>query len=1021
MPTLISESRNKQLQKQVAISLLIISALLAALLFYYESKREEHAYEETYKSIQQSSLNSVNKLTTDINIFKKNIQLLSELPSIQKFLELNGETHNTKNTTVESDISSAFQALLRQEDNIRQARLILNNGNEYVRVDRNELNITVTPSKLLQSKEGRDYFKTGIALSSDELFISEISPNYEHGKIEIPLWPTYRIIKSLRNVNNEVSGLLVLNIDASTSLSALNTATASLSNTTQFEYFLIDSNGFYVAAPDKSLLFGKDLGNTDMNWFVHTEKNIPLSSNSRIQTRFMGKLYLFSSQELVLSNNQQSGHYFLVVGTPIDRVNNFIQEQRKELFISIIGFAFIILIIVYLSLRHINNLEGLYLNQSRFKAIISNSSDSILSINHNGEIQSWNYASSLLFGLKEEDAIGQSFFHLVAESEHFSPASLIKLLQSNTNERIEVPLKNNLNQKRTLLLTLCPIQKKDGDSESIALIIRDITFQKENQEKLEAANQNLDSEVKKRTKQLETEKQKAIKANEIKSMFVANISHEIRTPLNGISGLLSLARDKTNSDKQDDYLKMAQDSAQTLNILINDLLDLSKIESGKLELSPTPTNLKLLLESITASVFFLIKDKNIELILDTSRVQINHLILDDNRIKQVLTNLLSNAIKFTTEGEVILTASTFYHSDANDKVVCEFQICDTGVGISQKQQSKLFKPFVQASSGISNKYGGTGLGLSISKQLCEIMGGNITLESQSGEGSTFKASIFASKVDDTQIDQSTNIVADCEGKKIVLMVKNDQLRRILRNTLNDWKATIVLAHDLDELKIISKKTKPAALFLDSEYFDSKLDQALSIQNVNVIYLCTNNELDNKVPNTRILNRPFLPSILAKHLSTDTEQEINIDPSSIAVEKTKMLSNTQTVFIVDDNDINQIVAKGILSALNLNIDTAINGKDIIEKLQHIKQSNVLPVVLMDCQMPIMNGYEATRLIREGKAGEWLKSIPIIALTADAMDQNLEECKAAGMNDFLGKPFDPEVLKEMVLHWAFKNTA
>lgn len=1010
---------NRSFKQVIPWSLLVIT-VFSALLFYYESNREERIQRTVYQSIEQATSYSANMLRADINVYKSYIRLLSELPSIESHLDIDPHADNDRQNRIREDISSTFRALLKQENNIRQARLILGDGNEYVRVDRGRSEIKTTPLNLLQSKANRSYFKKGMLLSKNEIYISEISPNYEHGEIDLPLWPTYRVIKALRNNNNENAGILVLNIDTSSSLDKLNNSPSTTLSTFEFDYFLVNQNGFYVAAPDKSLLFGDDLGNKNMNWFTHTGNRVPLSNTKNFQTLFHEKQYLFSSKELSFSNNERSNRYYLIAALPIEKIELLIEAQRKDLFLSVFGFGLIIALIIYLSLKHIRNLEDLYLNQSRFKAIISNSSDAILSINLEGIIQSWNYASSLLFGLKEEQAIGHSLFNLVDENDEFNEVCLKSILHSNSNRRIEVALNNQSQKQRTLLLTLCPIQKKDGNNESIALIIRDITFQKENQHKLEIANQNLDAEVKKRTKQLETEKQKAIKANETKSMFVANISHEIRTPLNAINGLLALALDKTNTEKQDDYLNMAQDSAHTLNALINDLLDLSKIESGKLELSPSQTNLTQLLESIVSTTFVLIKAKNIELILDTSKLAVNSLMIDENRLKQVLTNLLSNAIKFTHDGTVILTASTYFSPDQTNNIECEFQIHDTGMGIPKDQQAKLFKPFIQASSGISNKFGGTGLGLSISKQLCEMMGGTITLESQSGEGSTFTAKLIACKSDNSLTSDANNYIDNAENQNVAIFIKSNPLRRACRNILNSWKVSVSLINNSNELKQVIHSNTLNGLILDSELHTSTLESDLNRHNLSALYLCQDNELVSKVPENRLLHKPILPSSIARQLFGDSI--VGKLPEKPAAESQASKTETlvrQKIFVVDDNEINQIVAQGILAAINVDIDTASDGEDIIKKLKQLDQSSVLPVILMDCQMPIMNGYEATRLIREGKVGEWLKSVPIIALTADAMDQNIEECKRAGMDDFLGKPFDPESLKEKVLSWSNKK--
>lgn len=1048
MLTLPNSPKDNKYQKRSLLILVFIGLAFAVSLYIYENKREQFIYQQYSQIIKESNKINAERLSEKILANTKSIQLLRKLPYVQDFTRnsfaLTPENPAYIDTlNLKKQITHVFMAFIEQEKDIRQARLILNDGSEYIRVERNNNSIIITPSNLLQSKEDRDYFKTGMKLEDEEVYVSQISPNYEHGKVEFPIWPTYRIITSLRDKDDSIIGLLILNIDASESLNTLNTSKQTALLT--FENYLIDSNGFYVASPSSPLLFGKDLAHEDMNWFSHTGNTTPLIESDNLQVRFINKEYLFSSQKINLPNSLVGKQYYLLTGIPTDKIDQEILTNRKELLIPIIGFMVIFIFIVFFFLRHIKQLEKLHHNQSHFKAIISNSSDAILSINKSGEILNWNQAATILFGLNQAEAIGQNFLDLIDEAskQEFNLSFLENIIANNTNERIEVTPKSKHTVNRTLLLTLGAIDTKDESNQSIALIIRDITHQKANQLKLEALNAALDDKVKIRTKELEAEKQKALKANQIKSMFVANISHEIRTPLNGVSGLLALARDKRNQGKSDDYLKMAQDSAQTLNILINDLLDFSKIESGKLELNPKPFNVRSLVEQVITSTSFLIKDKNIELILDASRIENDWIMLDEHRIKQILTNLLSNAIKFTNEGEVILTASTYVSPEDKNKVMCEFQVNDTGVGIPKDQQSKLFQPFIQASAGIANKYGGTGLGLSISKQLCELMDGALSLDSLIGEGSTFKA-LIQSELIQGKLYEENNDLVDFEEHSIAIFVKHDQIRRVLRNQLHAWKAKSFLIQNNEHFYEQIKQNKLSLAIIDYQLFNQELDQYLKDQEIRAIYLLSMHRSSNCLFEGSYITKPILPSELKSFIlhpekaSIKQERYSNIESPDIANELVtqtnsgnesttpadSLLENNtdkieQKVFVVDDNEINLIVGKGILNDLPATIDTADNGEDILEKLKALPTQDYLPVILMDCQMPTMDGYTATRLIREGKAGEWLKDTPIIAMTADAMTENREECKAAGMNDFIGKPFDPEKLKALVKHWSHKK--
>ncbi len=1021
-------SNNRNLQKKLKFLYVLLGLVLVTALFFYESKREDATFQEQTNTIRTLGFENSNKLIANIAHHKNSIQLFSELPSIQTYISTYAEPNqkslpSNHTQKLKHDATRTLKTVLKQEKAVRQARIILKSGIESIRVERNGQELITTPENLLQTKENSQYFKMAKLQSKDQVYVSKISPNYEYGIIEQPLWPTYRIIKTLKNENDITLGLIVFNIDISSTLETFN----DIQTKTDIESYLIDSNGYYLAAPNPAFLFGSDLNQKEMNWFEHTQQNTPLHASKTLETRFIGLDYIFSINEISLSENSNH-NYFFVTGMPKSKVRAIIQDQRTETFTLFAAFIVIIGIIIFFFLKHIKHLRSLYHDHSRFKAIVSSSSDAIISINKYGVILSWNNAATILFGLSEPNAMGKCFFDFLEQSttHPFDDNFLDKIISNSTNARIEVTLKTRKNKKRILLLTLCPIEKKHSNTPSVALIIRDISYEKENQNKLVTINRDLDEQVKKRTEEIEAEKEKAQTANNLKSKFVANISHEIRTPLNGITGLLALARDKHNASKQDDYLKMAQESAQTLNILINDLLDFSKIESGKLELNPQPTNLIALLESVISSAYFQIGQRKIELILDVSKVEDSIVKLDEHRIRQILTNLLSNAIKFTSQGEVILSASTYRSNDNSASVICEFQISDTGAGIPLEQQPKLFKPFTQASSSIANKYGGTGLGLSISKQLCEQMTGALTFESNINEGSTFKAVIASEEVNSTLPD--ANKPNDLNNLNIGVFVQNDQLRRVLRNQLHAWKANFIHINDDTELLNASKTSTLNFALIDYQFFDAQQHKYFRGQSFKTIYLALKDQNINHKYELLTLSKPILPSQLLTVFS-NKQIETKSTPHAFKPDKTMTQSTQehrdekllhQHVFIVDDNEINRVVVKKLLSQLCETIETANNGEDVLEKLKKLRPSDSFPIILMDCQMPIIDGYTCTRLIREGKAGAWLKDVPIIAMTADAMTENQKDCKEAGMDDFIEKPIYPDKLKEKISFWSQKIT-
>ncbi|MFV1872040.1 MAG: response regulator [Oleiphilus sp.] len=1024
MPRSSPTSLASLLQKTMWLFLPCCVVILGGFFYLFQHSQEKSAYSHYLEELKHSAFTNVSLLETSMENNKKNIRLLTELASTQQFVDyLNDpEKPNLPNETskIKTDLIETFKALLDYNNDIQQVRLILQNGSEYIRVERHEGDLFVTPQNLLQSKANRDYFQIGISLPTEDVYSSLITPNYEHDQLEYPIWPTYRVTQSLRSKNNLNMALLVLNINAQQVLTHLNkpqNATGPI-----FESYLVGPDGYYVAAPASNILFGKELGQSDDNWFTHTENQTPLAESEEVLTNFRGQPYLFNVRNIRFSDRFPDQQYYLLTGIPVSQIEQQLSKRKSDFMISAFSFLAIAFFMILGFLRHIQRLQQLSIDQSHFQAIVSSSTDAILSVDTKGKILSWNQAATILFGLPDELSDRHNIFTLIppGEAAQFNPESLAELVRTKKAQQLEISAKTSVDTDRRLSLMLCPIKPSIETGESIALIIRDITHQQNSQKKLETMNQALDSEVKKRTEEFEREKLKAIKANQSKSMFVANISHEIRTPLNGINGLLALAR-RNDDSKQDNYLKLAQDSAKSLNILINDLLDFSKIESGKLELNPTLLNLEELAEQVISSIAFLVQQKKLELILDTSGLEINRVIADENRVKQVLTNLLSNAIKFTNEGEIILSLTSHIDPASPNNVSCDFQVTDSGVGIPLEQRTKLFKPFIQASAGISNKYGGTGLGLSISKQLCELMHGRLTLESELGKGSTFNALIIGETAPSTSLPptRKTPHLSSNAGAplNVAILVKNPHLSRVLRKQLHQWKMNSSISRTTAELLQSIKNNKPDITIIDDIFYSHELELQLNNLAIRAIYLADNFRSSTQPAIPHYLAKPVLPSALLAEINapeaapTPAKQNVKFQPSD-----SSRPAYEQCVYVVDDNEINRIVVTGILNSLPFQLETASNGESLINKLAQLPAKQHLPVILMDCQMPVMDGYQATQMIREGKVGDWLKKAPIIALTADAMPDNKKACEAAGMNDFISKPFDPDKLIDVVLKWA-----
>jgi len=546
------------------------------------------------------------------------------------------------------------------------------------------------------------------------------------------------------------------------------------------------------------------------------------------------------------------------------------------------------------------------------------------------------------------------------------------------------------------------------------------------------------SESKKHEEALLLAKEQAEQGAKSKSEFLASMSHEIRTPMNGVLGMLNLLKKEPLSSDQARKVSTAKNSAESLLTLINDILDFSKIEAGKIDLEVIDFNLLSLLDNLVSMMVFNAEEKGIELILDTSGVEQEIIKGDPGRIRQIATNLLGNAIKFTNEGEVVLKATSQLLESGELLFSCD--VIDTGIGIHKDHQKKLFEKFTQADASTTRKYGGTGLGLSISKSLCELMSGDITIESELDKGSCFSFKLQLESSD------KLNILIpkiDMKGLNILVLMSNESNRQTLCALLERYGANVtapvLVTHTVDELseyqssefdvafvdiKLINDKCETAAHDIRSALADQSLKLILmsSVHAPKTLADVHNLGFDgyfNK-PATLISIFDSLTGLFSDDHKFNISNDAYFNAPSEASEAAKTAWPEKTrLLLVEDNPINQMVAQSMLQDMGLDVDIADNGEIALQQLKD-QQLKPYTLILMDCQMPVMDGYKATQHIRDGKAGWMYEDIPIIAMTANAMQGDKEKCLKAGMSEYLTKPVDEDALKQMLEHFLHKTT-
>ena len=523
--------------------------------------------------------------------------------------------------------------------------------------------------------------------------------------------------------------------------------------------------------------------------------------------------------------------------------------------------------------------------------------------------------------------------------------------------------------------------------------------------------------------ELKLAEQKANEANLAKSEFLANMSHEIRTPINGILGMNDLLLHSDINERQRHFVELMKTSSQSLLHLINDILDFSKIEAGKLDIHYQNINLYDLLGAVVDTMAVRAQENNLELVLDISPTLPLWVNIDPDRLRQVLNNLLSNALKFTSDGEIVLRAQL------SENQQLEFAVIDTGLGIPIEKQANLFVKFMQIDSSSTRKYGGTGLGLAISRQLVEMMGGQIKVISEEQKGSIFSFTIDNKFTSKQKLCSDTPDLSELKSKRILIVDPNESVQIAIANFLKSSGISMQFAANAPAAITVLKEA-----VIEQQPFDFVLIE-MNIEGVGgielskaigtnerygkpSIFLMTTQIWSDKNieiqlrSTTRFLAKPLKPSTLTaalKHRQTGSSHKRLKEKFS----KQAAINNKNKILVVEDNYINQEVVGSMLKNLAYEFDLATNGKEALQALN--TSSEKYKMILMDCQMPIMDGYEATKQIRASKNVLFDVGIPIVAVTANAMAGDKEKCLAAGMDDYLEKPILLEQLKVTIKKW------
>ena len=644
-------------------------------------------------------------------------------------------------------------------------------------------------------------------------------------------------------------------------------------------------------------------------------------------------------------------------------------------------------------------------SEEKSRYIIDSAADAIVSIDDDNRVREFNHAAERLFGFAAAEIVGESLARLIPDHRASSgrDRQLVGLTKSGHEILLEASFSRFEARGRSFLTG----------------VLRDITQRKAVEAELAAAHD------------------RAIEASRLKSEFLARMSHEIRTPMNGIIGMTGLLLDTEMTLVQRHYSHTVRKSADALMTIINDILDFSKIEAGRLRLEPVPFDLMVAVEEVGELLSGAAREKGVDLIVRVAPALPRHLVGDPGRIRQILINLVGNAVKFTAKGHVLVSVEC--DAPTGPDALLRFAISDTGIGIPEDRMADIFDRFTQVDASSMRRHGGTGLGLAISRELVTLMGGTLRVTSRPGEGSTFSIEVRLPIA--AEGPRLPALAPELSGIRALIVDDNSVNRQVLRERLLSWRmraddvasaerALAALRQAVDEgdpygivLTDFEMPDGDGAMLARAIRLDPSLGDVAVVLLTSVDQQCSAEQLE-AAGFSACLVKPVRVSLLMDALLVVLGTSSEGRNTGLVTQETLMALRSERprvsyppgppiharILVAEDNPVNQQVAAGMIERLGPRVDVAGNGKEVIELLALLPYD----LVFMDCEMPEMDGYAATAEIRHRNVGG--RRIPIVAMTAHAMEGDRERCLAAGMDDYITKPVDPAAIAAVLRRWV-----
>lgn len=979
---MIFNNKNKFKHLDIAVPLLGVLLLVELLLFVLnsiqivsETNRNNFEYtikirstiEEIDKIVERAEVNlnlmtqiiNGNYDTSKINDKETNLEYLRRIDVLVKSVLLNSPGIDGVWYQPNIEYSYATQNYLRyilRNNKIINLKAVIEKENPNIR--------TLTPNTAPY------YFE---AVKEKKIIWSDI---YTNPDTKIPIitisQPIYK--------NDILIGVAGIDISLKNLQQALKNMQSVFSGS---EIFLLDKNKHIIA----SQLLNDQSAQKNTKLFKNLFYGI---HKSDAMEKFIDNGVAKTAIILELSNK-----YYIVVTFPEIIVLNGFKRLFNTIYIilAIMGVLAILAIINRGIIIKIN--KKLEIENSTIKNMINYSPTIMCSKDNNGVYTRCNEHFAELTNFRKEDIIGKTDYEIfekeIADILASKDEEAKRKRECIIDERWHITQNG---EKRLLLKYRLPLF--DENNEAVGVFVNAIDITKKHQEQ----------------KLLQQAKETAEKATAMKSNFLANMSHEIRTPMNGVLGFIQLLQETNPTDEQSEFIKDARKSSEMLLDIINDILDFSKIEANKLKID----NISFYIRSVVEDVIIMATSA-----AENKGLEINALICSDipkrvfgdpGRVKQILTNFISNAVKFTPKGEIVVYVSQVSEDDENTLI--KFEVKDTGIGIEEGKLSTIFDAFTQADASTTRKFGGTGLGLAISKKLVELMDGTINVESKINEGSTFSITLPFKK-DNSVSKEISGSIKTLDGTKILVVDSNPTDLKIIHYYLSEANCIIFEAHTPKEaLGIINRENISAILIdykaqnINGEELSLKIKQNEKSKDVPLLLYTS---LAKRGDSTLAKEKGFagyLTKPIKKYELIDTLSMMinasNESPKFVTkhIVKEQKFNSKAKILVVEDCEMNCKLILKILNHKGLSCDFAFNGQEAIDAYK----SKQYDIIFMDCQMPILDGYEATKEIRKIENGQ--KHTPIIALTASAMASDKEKCTEAGMDEFITKPIDIDVL-------------